>query len=101
MRSAEISTLSLPDALPIYIPAQRLADVHPQTTEIPILFQAEKINLNQLPELIKKRSQDPVGHCRDISPDKDRKSTRLNSSHVRSSYAVFCSKKKIHRSVIR
>src|SRR5690554_7513210 len=25
---------------------------------------------------------------------KDRKSTRLNSSHVRSSYAVFCLKKK-------
>src|SRR5690554_7756187 len=27
---------------------------------------------------------------------KDRKSTRLNSSHVRSSYAVFCLKKKTH-----
>src|SRR5436305_11085394 len=26
----------------------------------------------------------------------DRKSTRLNSSHVRNSYAVFCSKKKIN-----
>src|SRR5207253_8118721 len=27
----------------------------------------------------------------------DRKSTRLNSSHVATSYAVFCSKKKIER----
>src|SRR5439155_16142429 len=27
----------------------------------------------------------------------DRKSTRLNSSHVASSYAVFCLKKKTHR----
>src|SRR5271157_6294458 len=27
-------------------------------------------------------------------PVQDRKSTRLNSSHVRSSYAVFCLKKK-------
>src|SRR3989442_11363016 len=27
-------------------------------------------------------------------PDQDRKSTRLNSSHVRISYAVFCLKKK-------
>src|SRR5690625_7046484 len=27
-------------------------------------------------------------------PDRDRKSTRLNSSHVASSYAVFCLKKK-------
>src|SRR5436305_12676387 len=26
----------------------------------------------------------------------DRKSTRLNSSHVRNSYAVFCLKKKMH-----
>src|SRR5690554_7560814 len=32
----------------------------------------------------------------------DRKSTRLNSSHVRISYAVFCLKKKItHRSLLR
>src|SRR5699024_11330538 len=29
-----------------------------------------------------------------IFPDKDRKSTRLNSSHVSISYAVFCLKKK-------
>src|SRR6266498_4985058 len=29
-----------------------------------------------------------------ISPHGDRKSTRLNSSHVRISYAVFCLKKK-------
>src|SRR5439155_19289801 len=35
----------------------------------------------------------------DIRPDQfrpDRKSTRLNSSHVASSYAVFCLKKKDH-----
>src|SRR5436305_3662960 len=30
----------------------------------------------------------------DRFPDGDRKSTRLNSSHVRISYAVFCLKKK-------
>src|SRR3712207_8050264 len=29
--------------------------------------------------------------------DKDRKSTRLNSSHANISYAVFCLKKKIHK----
>src|SRR3989442_9648871 len=29
-----------------------------------------------------------------LSPSEDRKSTRLNSSHVRISYAVFCLKKK-------
>ena len=31
--------------------------------------------------------------CREVT-DQDRKSTRLNSSHVRISYAVFCLKKK-------
>src|SRR5690606_39476027 len=30
----------------------------------------------------------------DFKPDLDRKSTRLNSSHVKISYAVFCLKKK-------
>src|SRR5690606_40215519 len=30
----------------------------------------------------------------EILPDRDRKSTRLNSSHVKISYAVFCLKKK-------
>src|SRR5437868_9034816 len=33
-------------------------------------------------------------NCRTISPSIDRKSTRLNSSHVSISYAVFCLKKK-------
>src|SRR3712207_7319310 len=30
------------------------------------------------------------------NPQKDRKSTRLNSSHANISYAVFCLKKKTH-----
>src|SRR5690349_22187429 len=41
-----------------------------------------------------------VIHCAGVNRDafilkKDRKSTRLNSSHVEISYAVFCLKKKI------
>src|SRR5690625_5805208 len=32
-----------------------------------------------------------------LEPLEDRKSTRLNSSHVASSYAVFCLKKKRHK----
>src|SRR5215813_2567051 len=32
-----------------------------------------------------------------LPPALDRKSTRLNSSHVRISYAVFCLKKKKHK----
>src|SRR5690606_39423734 len=34
-----------------------------------------------------------IERCRSLS-EKDRKSTRLNSSHVKISYAVFCLKKK-------
>src|SRR5437660_7391252 len=35
-----------------------------------------------------------VGLCRGAKRQRDRKSTRLNSSHVAISYAVFCLKKK-------
>src|SRR5690554_7095362 len=45
-------------------------------------------------------------HCQTVlfqymntSPDADRKSTRLNSSHVRISYAVFCLKKKKKKNI--
>src|SRR5690554_7591661 len=41
------------------------------------------------------RNQPVAGEYRAIALDlQDRKSTRLNSSHVRISYAVFCLKKK-------
>src|SRR5207249_9388528 len=36
----------------------------------------------------------PKTHCVVVVGAQDRKSTRLNSSHVSSSYAVFCLKKK-------
>src|SRR3989442_915683 len=41
-------------------------------------------------ENVARRSTDHRSHTRAV----DRKSTRLNSSHVRISYAVFCLKKK-------
>src|SRR5438874_5196660 len=47
------------------------------------------------------RSRRPPGHHPDTrcrrrqAGGRDRKSTRLNSSHVETSYAVFCLKKKI------
>src|SRR5215813_14395007 len=40
--------------------------------------------------------------CRSgVAPRSDRKSTRLNSSHVRISYAVFCLKKKKKKEKIK
>src|SRR5438874_11020508 len=65
--TTEIYTLSLHDALPICL--------HP------------------LCELVLLRFAGPaVAKCNDA--EQDRKSTRLNSSHVEISYAVFCLKKK-------
>src|SRR5690606_40697566 len=50
--------------------------------------------------VVEARHHDPVGLLLGVEPvagdehDRDRKSTRLNSSHVKISYAVFCLKKK-------
>src|SRR3989442_10710695 len=67
--TTEIYTLSLHDALPI-------------SRHVDRIYQ------------LSKHSQPVSGGC-DFKPtDLDRKSTRLNSSHVRISYAVFCLKKK-------
>src|SRR3712207_7424888 len=38
--------------------------------------------------------RDPLGCHGRLRPGRDRKSTRLNSSHANISYAVFCLKKK-------
>src|SRR5205814_3958694 len=40
------------------------------------------------------RREVAVGEHRALRPSRDRKSTRLNSSHLGISYAVFCLKKK-------
>src|SRR5437868_15514752 len=47
-----------------------------------------------LRSLLHTRAESTPPHHRRFSP-RDRKSTRLNSSHVSISYAVFCLKKKI------
>src|SRR3712207_8881173 len=94
--TTEIYTLSLHDALPIsarrdaWSRGQPEGRVHPPSDQ------------GQLP-------RGPVGagvlHLHARHPQgsgRDRKSTRLNSSHANISYAVFCLKKKkeiIHKSV--
>src|SRR5438477_4526135 len=68
--TTEIYTLSLHDALPIFGGRRRR-------------------------EARRRRALDGarIGQCRDRRR-RDRKSTRLNSSHMSISYAVFCLKKK-------
>src|SRR3989442_8616645 len=70
--TTEIYTLSLHDALPIS-PSRRPS------------ARASGVGSAGLAAAAHSRS----------NPSADRKSTRLNSSHVRISYAVFCLKKKI------
>src|SRR3712207_8657007 len=47
------------------------------------------------PQILVRRLEPLVG-LRQVHPELDRKSTRLNSSHANISYAVFCLKKKTH-----
>src|SRR5690606_40006213 len=88
--------LSLHDALPIW---RRSAPPHvgpdvldPDRDEARELLQGElqKPEYNQPESLLVKA----LNWLMDRLSDLDRKSTRLNSSHVKSSYAVFCLKKK-------
>src|SRR3712207_7713975 len=81
--TTEIYTLSLHDALPIYIgEIGKSVLLHPSLGE---RARAEEAELAM-------SFFAPGGdiHCA------DRKSTRLNSSHANISYAVFCLKKKNH-----
>src|SRR5437773_11069838 len=67
--TTEIYTLSLHDALPIFDLQHRVAAV------------CEELDLGVVEPVVQFLA-------------KDRKSTRLNSSHITISYAVFCLKKK-------
>src|SRR5690606_41832521 len=86
----QIYTLSLHDALPIY--AEYL---HP--------YDAARLNggCSSSGSGRKHRRGSHPGPGRTVSggPSPDRKSTRLNSSHVKNSYAVFCLKKKNRKKI--
>src|SRR5690242_20768960 len=72
--TTELYTLSLHDALPIFAPQVRARHGH-----------ARERDLEPAPRRRAPRSR---------LDGRDRKSTRLNSSHMSISYAVFCLKKK-------
>src|SRR5439155_2824314 len=55
--------------------------------------QIDELDLRQNRRLVRPRGELETREL-SFSAEQDRKSTRLNSSHVASSYAVFCSKKK-------
>src|SRR5207249_5293806 len=96
----DLPTLSLHDALPIYLRDVRVTGPEAHGT-------IERFGIDATVRLgariwqIDRRFNDPApGLCvgvEDDEPQGDRKSTRLNSSHVSISYAVFCLKKKNRR----
>src|SRR5690349_23937529 len=87
----ELYTLSLHDALPILIDqmerliAEKTARTPAQRKIASSLLYTKS---GRFDALIAQINKDPAKQI------KDRKSTRLNSSHVEISYAVFCLKKK-------
>src|SRR5258705_3342411 len=76
--TTEIYTLSLHDALPICGQVERADASSPV------------VGVDDAPE----RVNGERVHARVAEIERDRKSTRLNSSHLGISYAVFCLKKK-------
>src|SRR5215208_7490753 len=66
------------------------------TTEIYTLSLHDALPISLVPEMRRPRQGDGEAHDGRVPrrDEEDRKSTRLNSSHVAISYAVFCLKKK-------
>src|SRR3712207_8114534 len=85
--TTEIYTLSLHDALPIYGRDGALRVLAAEGVDA-----AERV-LAYLREL-RGADGEADGYPVRLAPWRDRKSTRLNSSHANISYAVFCLKKK-------
>src|SRR2546428_4446591 len=80
--TTEIYTLSLHDALPILEDAGRR------------LAQSAGVGVPELGARIAGSLLDGLANEETTGDARDRKSTRLNSSHDQISYAVFCLKKK-------
>src|SRR5205085_5843895 len=93
---SNINTLSLHDALPIYQVGGLGGRVHN-----PPNARQRRPALPQRPDHCLQRAHHQILRCRQVfgreEPARDRKSTRLNSSHSQISYAVFCLKKKNKR----
>src|SRR5207253_9590541 len=88
--TTEIYTLSLHDALPIFRRKRRKRS----TRKLPRLIRNLCGRTQKMQKLSSTWGWPTTSSPNLTKPPKDRKSTRLNSSHVAISYAVFCLKKK-------
>src|SRR5699024_12163785 len=94
-----ISTLSLHDALPIFTPLIKNATITSRVKSVHGIFRKVYIKGKSFEEIYDiyavRIIVDTMIDCYNaLGIVQDRKSTRLNSSHVSISYAVFCLKKK-------
>src|SRR5690606_41709203 len=93
-----IYPLSLHDALPIYHEYTNENIMLPATTDAEQALEIGRAAHGlTVVELERKNKNFPYAYVRGGALNRrilDRKSTRLNSSHVKISYAVFCLKKK-------
>src|SRR3712207_7185792 len=96
--TTEIYTLSLHDALPIFDHVPQLADISgPGIGQQPAHRRFAEARPAFPAQLERHSAREMVGEDRDVAvavAERDRKSTRLNSSHANISYAVFCLQKK-------
>src|SRR5690554_7294469 len=96
MATTELYALSLHDALPILrrgrVPAPDRAASAARARLRDLDEPGGRADRGRVPASRGRISGSALRIAR--SGDRDRKSTRLNSSHVRISYAVFCLKKK-------
>src|SRR5690606_42133089 len=95
--TTEIFTRSLHDALPIYLDYTSKVLYEPMKNEM--LYWVKEHNIDGFrcdvaDNVPTEFWQFAVPKLKEVKPD--RKSTRLNSSHVKISYAVFCLKKTTH-----
>src|SRR3712207_8416147 len=86
--TTEIYPLSLHDALPI------LCRFVTPETEAEFVNWAKRTTVARVRDKANLENRRPEKEASDIDKSRDRKSTRLNSSHANISYAVFCLKKK-------
>src|SRR5690606_42140419 len=99
--TTELYTLSLHDALPIYSARVRLETPREAAIRQRQIgpYMEQEIILPWAQILLGLRAEYVYFDVENLqepgtAPEGDRKSTRLNSSHVKISYAVFCLKKK-------
>src|SRR5690606_39479150 len=95
-----ICTLSLHDALPILkgtyddptavLAPARTFDSITEANRGGVYLSFGKYTINVVDQLTLANGPEPAANAPVPAPDRDRKSTRLNSSHVKISYAVFC-----------